>query len=94
VYDVRPEPFKQALDPIVADDVLDRIDRPSKLLDDQRLISLIPSLFEKLPLRPQGRPRDERDLMPPLCQTLAGNQGILLGPADDQTSDDVDDFYG
>jgi hypothetical protein len=32
--------------------------------------------------------------MSPLGQTLAGDQGVLLRTADDQTRDDVDDSYG
>ena len=50
---------------------------------------------EEVPLGPFGRAGDQGHVVAvAMVQALDGQQGVLLGPADDQPRDDVDDPHG
>ena len=49
-------------------------------------------LAQELALRPGGGPGQERDLVAQPEQPLAGEQGVLLRPAQDHPGDDVDNL--
>ena len=79
--DIRLQLPKQFLYLEVADRIIKRIDWAAKPVDNHDLVALSLCLVEKLALRPQRRPGNQRDIMPPLRQDFTCNKRILLSTA-------------
>jgi len=69
-----------------------RPDRPDELGKDQYLEPELLGAVEEIALRPFGWPGDQRDIVViVMVQALDRQKRILLGAADDEPGDDVDD---
>ena len=75
-------------------EILDRQDRPPHLVDDLDAVAVAASPAPSASPPARSRAGDERDVVPAVVLALAGEQRVLLRPADDQARDDVDDPHG
>jgi hypothetical protein len=69
-----------------------RIDRRIASIDLDAVAVSLGALHQRA-LRADGRAGDERDVVAEVVLALAGEQRVLLRPADDQARDDVDDAH-
>ena len=85
---------KAAAETAVGFQVHDRPDRPDQLGKDFDLQPQLLRPVEKIAFGPFGRPGDQGDIIViSMVQPLDGQERILLGAADDQPGDDVDDSH-
>ena len=70
-----------------------RMNRPPHLVKHHHAISIRRRALQQLRFRPDRRPGDQRHVMSMIVLTFARQQRIFLRTANDQPSDNMNDFH-
>ena len=89
VHHVGPQVRQQAAKLSRGGTVAAQVDLPPQRIDHGHAVAAAQGAAHQFPFRPQGRPGHQRHLVPARVQALAGQQRVLLRPAEDHSRNHV-----